>query len=192
MTGSTVWLQIVLVVALVATLLGCRGNGLDRARKAHAAEDYATELTELEPLAAQGDATAQRYLAYIYMGGWGVDKDAVKAVDLLRRSADRGDLLSVYSLAGAYLEGLGVEKNEGEAVALYKRAAEGGNANAQVNLGSLYRFGRGVPEDLNEAVRWFRAAAQQGHPRAMEATEVDPPRGNARLGVDRSSTWRRT
>ena len=42
------------------------------------------------------------------MDGNGVEKDLVKAVDLLRRSAASGDLLSVFSLAGAYAEGLSI------------------------------------------------------------------------------------
>ena len=172
-------------VLLTGTRRALGADDLDKARRAHEAGDYKAELAELKPRAEEGNPTAQRYLAYLYFAGKGVEKDPVKAIELLRRSADRGDLLSVFSLGGAYAQGLGVEKNDQAAVVLYRRAADGGLANAQLNLGSMYRFGRGIPQDLKEAVKWYRAAAEQGHPRAEAILGFCYTEG---LGVERDDS----
>lgn len=140
---------------------------LDTGRTAYFSGDYAVALQQLQPLSNDGNPTARRYLAYMYLAGHGVAKNPGKGVELLRISAEQGDLLSAFGLGGIYSEGLGVDQSYKVAVEWYGRAAEGGQPNAQANLGGMYQFGHGVPQNSAEAVRLYRLAAQQGHIRAM-------------------------
>ncbi len=51
--------------------------------------DYATALQEFKPLAEQGHAEAQTYLAGMYYQGQGVPQDYAEAVKWYRKAADQ-------------------------------------------------------------------------------------------------------
>ena len=99
----------------VALLLASGGSGyaqdfqkgLEAARKG----DFATALREWRPLAEQGDAKAQHYLAWLFQEGRGVTKKYKEAAKWYRKSAEQGYAWSQKELGWMYYRGQGVLKD---------------------------------------------------------------------------------
>ena len=134
---------------------------------AHKRGDYATVLSVLRPLAAQGDARGQYYLGDMYGKGQGVPQDYKEAVRWYGLAAAQGNANAQYTLGVMYRYGQGAPHDYKEAVRFFGLAAAQGHANAQFCLGFIYRVALGVPQDHKEAVRWYRLAAAQGDARAQ-------------------------
>lgn len=155
---------LVSAVALVPVAIAYRNTQLDKGISALKAEDYATTLHKLKPLAMMGDSTAQEVLGQMYVHGWGVPKDENKALKWLRRSArwtkTESDKAAVaaYYIGKDYAEGVGViRKDEAEAVRWFKIAAEGGSRGAAEQLGKAYTEGLlGLPRDPKQAEHWLK------------------------------------
>ena len=73
--------------------------------------DYATALSLLRPLAAQGNATAQFVLGMMYNYGQGVVQDYKEAMKWSRLAAAQGDVDAQYMLGEMYDLGQGVVQN---------------------------------------------------------------------------------
>ena len=124
--------------------------------------DYAAAMTELRPLALQGNAAAQFALGTMYEGGLSVPTDLQQAAYWYRMAAEQGNALAQLNLGVMYGSGRGVRRDEQQAVAWFRKSADQGNAISQRNLGLMYASGEGVPADDRQAVAWFRKAADQG------------------------------
>jgi len=136
--------------------------GFDEGYAAYQKGDYATALQEWQPLAEQGNASAQYNLGWMYDNGKGVQENGVEAAKWYRKSAEQGNASAQYNLGLMYENGQGVQEDDAEAVRWYRKAAEQGHAAAQYNLGGMYASGEGLQENKVEAVRWYRKAAEQG------------------------------
>ena len=90
--------------------------------------DYKTALKEWQPLADQGDASAQYNLGLMYANGNGVLKDDKQATKWYRKAADQGDADAQYNLGWMYHKGRGVLKDHKQAVKWYRKAADQGDA----------------------------------------------------------------
>jgi uncharacterized protein len=77
--------------------------------------DFATALAEWQPLAEQGDDSAQYNLALMYRNGQGVPQDYAQAQ---------------YNLGYMYDNGQGIPQDNAEAYALFSIAAAAGNKHA--------------------------------------------------------------
>lgn len=137
--------------------------GLQEANEALAANDYATALKELEPLAAKGDANAQHLLAEMYSNGAGVPMDEKKAVSWYRKASEQGYADAQAMLGIMYDNGAGVKQDYKKAMFWYRKAAEQGHPMAQSLLGALYAEGQGVAVNLVQALKWFIVAASTGY-----------------------------
>ena len=73
-------------------------------QKAYDAGDYATALSQLQPLADAGDVAAMRLLGLMYRSGQGVAADTDIAIDWLTRAADQGDPQAQYALGMIWLD----------------------------------------------------------------------------------------
>ena len=125
--------------------------------------DYATALREWEPLAEQGDVSAQYNLGLMYHSGEGVPKDYKTAHKWFSHAAaEQGDAVAQYNLGQMYRNGQGVPRDYSTAFKWYSLAAEQGYVLAQGNLGALYAGGVGVLQDNVYAHMWFSIAASQG------------------------------
>jgi TPR repeat protein len=170
---------------------------ISTAEKAIESRDYATAISELQPLVKEGNTDALNLMGQLYENGWGVDQDIALAEKLYDRGARVGHIGSVNSLralknkayrielaglapqleagnpsaqnrAGEMYEfGYGAKRDGVKAFELYKKAAEQGLIVAQHNLGRSYNFGTGVEQNFEEAERWYRIAARQGHTDSM-------------------------
>ena len=130
-----------------------------------------TTHSELEKLAAGGEAEAQFALGVRYAHGKGVAQDYALAVRWLKEAARRGHAGAEDSLGVRYATGQGVPADEAEAVRWFRRAAERGYCVAQFNLGLAYVHGSGVPQDYQHAYAWFALSAAQGDVIAEESRE---------------------
>lgn len=157
---------------LIATLLALSCNtafaGLAEGIKAYEDEHYATALKELEPLAEQGDATAQYYIGAMYDDGLGVAIDHAKAFAWYLKSAEQGNVDTQYNVGLMYADGEGVKQDLNKAIEWYKKASDNGDAGgSQNNLGLLYlegynskkEDGQTIPVDYAQALHWFKIAA---------------------------------
>ena len=124
--------------------------------------DENTPPEVLLPLAENGDAVAQYFLALAYAYGKGVKQDDAQTFQWLSQSAERGLAAAQLDLGILFQSGIGVPQDMSAAVKWYRNAADQGLAVAQYNLGVLYEHGNGVGQDAKEAVRWYRVAAEQG------------------------------
>lgn len=154
------------VVALLATPLWAADPAQDaayaEARKVYRAEDYKRAMQLLLPLAQQGHANAQYYLARMYEKGEGVEKDEAKTLEWYRRSAEGGNPRAQYKLFAAYARGWGdVKKDEAQAQQWLIKSAEGGYGRAQEGLAKAYEKGKfGFPKDRAKAEYWKKKAGE--------------------------------
>lgn len=124
--------------------------------------DYGLALSELKPLAQQGEAQAQFYLGVSYQKGWGVIADTAKAAQWYRRAAEQGMTKAQHNLALLYLRGEGLEADPGKAREWFERAARQGDMRAAHELGLMYFRGDGVQRDFGQARGWWQKAADAG------------------------------
>lgn len=157
-----------LVLSLASTLLpGVALAGFDEAVAAYKKKDFATAFSELQPLAAKGDAPAQYNLGVMHEHGQGTAPDAKEALKWYRLAADQGHFRAQFNLGLMYASGKGTAKDDKEAARWYRVAAERGDARSQYNLALMYANGEGLAKDEKEAAKWLRQAAHQDDARAQ-------------------------
>ena len=81
-----------------------------------------------------------------------------KAVEYLRKSADKGYVLAMFNLGMCYAQGVGLNPSILEAWSWYKKAADKGYAPAMNSLGAICEKKHAVAE----AMTWYRKAADRG------------------------------
>lgn len=116
----------------------------------------------LKIAALNDDREAQYSLAYMFLYGHGVEKNAVTAMTWARRAAEAKDPRAQYYVGLAYYTGEGLEKNYSQAAIWLRKSAEAHHPLAQCFMGVLYQDGHGVLRDDREAIGWFSRAAGQG------------------------------
>jgi S1-C subfamily serine protease len=132
---------------------------LDEGVTAFETGNFAVALSRLRPLAEQGNAAAQFYLAIMHQNGSGVRRDLIEAHRLYRQAAEQGHAQAQFNLGLLHHNGEGVARNDAEARRLYLLAAEQGHARAQFDLAMLYFNGEGGDADLVQAHLWLTRAA---------------------------------
>jgi TPR repeat protein len=89
-------------ITLLAMLLPIGAHaGFEDATQAYGAGDYTKAMAEFKPLAEQGDAKSQYFVA----------KDDSEAANWFRKAAAQGDSLGAFYLGKMYEKGEGVEKD---------------------------------------------------------------------------------
>jgi uncharacterized protein len=64
---------------------------LERGKDAYDASDFSEAFDILMPLARAGSCEAQRIIAGMYLGGYGVERDLMEAISWYRPLAEQGD-----------------------------------------------------------------------------------------------------
>ena len=139
------------------------GPAFNEGVSAFDAKNYHLAMTRLKPLAEQGGARAQSYVANMYAEGHGVRRDYREAIRWYLPAAEQGDAYSQSRLGFLYEKELGVGIDEKLAAQWYTKAADQGDAYSQACLATMYRDGRGVAQDFQQAAIWYAKAADQGH-----------------------------
>lgn len=104
---------------------------------AYEAGDYDAAITEILPLAEQGNALAQTIMGTMYSQGQGMVQNYTEAVRWYRLSAEQGNSDAQALLGIMYIEGHGVQQNIVQGLAWIKIAESQGNENARELGGSL-------------------------------------------------------
>ena len=119
-------------------------------------------------LAEKGFIQCQKFIAWMYLEGIGVEKSRANAYQWYRRPAIAGDFESQFLIAKLYAEDGDIENS----TKWYQSSASLGYAPAQYRLGCYYESGHGVARDIDRSLGLFEAAAEQGHLYAKKAYAV--------------------
>jgi len=129
---------------------------LDPGIAAYKSGDWTTAMSELKPLAENGNAVAQLYVGFLYQTGKGLPIDLDQAIHWYTEAANQDNARAQFNLATAYESGRGVEKDLAAAHRWYLASAELDFERAQYKVAELYLAGTGIFEpDLVQAHKWF-------------------------------------
>ena len=106
--------RLIVIATLVwAGLVGLAWGGFAEGWGALLRGDYASALSELRPLAEQGDASSQNALGVIYTftSGLDVPQDYAEAAKWFRKAAEQGHAVAQANLANLYTKGQGVPQD---------------------------------------------------------------------------------
>lgn len=115
----------------------------------------------------RGNLGAKLNLGILHMNGEGVNRDVVKAEQLLEEVANRDIPEAQYVLGAALLDGELGTPDLDRAAHWLEQAALNGNINAQVQFGVIKFQGRGVDADEEIGANWLLKAAEAGNVVAM-------------------------
>jgi len=148
--------------------------------------------SRLETASRDGNAIATTELAIVHAKGYGVPKDEVEAVRLLRQAAASGNGLAMIILAQCYAEGLlGLAKDPEEALRLFRQAAATDDELGPLALANALESGRnGIAKDETEAQRLLRQAAESENVAAMVALGESYVAGKLGLAKDEDEAFR--
>jgi len=121
--------------------------------------------------ANEGNLDAQKWLAFLYTKGKGVQQDYSKAFFWREMAANAGDINSQYHLGRFFELGNGVDRDFKKARYWYEKSASKGDMNGLYAMGNLYRKGIGVEVDLPRAYAWYSLAAVKNMLLAEETVE---------------------
>lgn len=111
---------------------------------------------------------ALRNLSACYSNGTGVERDTVKAVEYMEKSAEVGNTYSMFYLGQCYWFGSMAKEDKKTGTKWIEKAANEGNDLAQGFLGNLYLVGfGGVKKDSAKAFYWLQKSALQGNAGAL-------------------------
>ncbi len=161
-----------LILFLTALSPSLSATSFEQGREAYLANDYATALEILTPLAEKGEARAQIALAIMYENGHGVRLDIPVAMQWYEKAANQGLPIVQHDLGVKYFSGRGIPQDYSKAVHWWNKSAKQGVVESQYNLGLMYSRGLGVSKDESEAQHWFRLAAEKGHKQAQYSLAV--------------------
>ena len=113
--------------------------------------DYKTALKEWQPLADQGNASAQFNLGLMYENGRGVLKDDKQATKWFRKAADQGDAEAQFMMGNLYNSGDAVDRDHLKAFKFWTLASDQGHSEAQGKLAGMYIHGISVEKDMSKA-----------------------------------------
>jgi TPR repeat protein len=127
--------------------------------------DYQRELlSQIQALAATGNAHGLYILGVWYLFGENVSIDFDYGQSLIKKAADAGDSDAAYGLAQMYEIGLLVPLDFSKAVDFYRVSANAEkrpNYLARNRLGELYESGIGVAKDFGKAMYWYGKASEE-------------------------------
>lgn len=129
-------------------------------------QDYRGAFKWFQLAAKQGLNGAQVDLAYLYVTGFGTDKDLEQAAHWYSLAAAQGNPNGEYSLGICYLHGEGVEQNLALARKWISSALAHGDGGRSANAMGL-TYETGSEKDLNQAFNWYSKAAEMGYSEAQ-------------------------
>lgn len=133
---------------------------VDKGRQAYEAHHYAEAMTYFTQASAAGHMSAPRYIGIMYLNGYGVKKNARRAVAEFSKAAQWGDVTGQFWLGYCYEQGIGVQQNREQALKWYQLSARQGDVYSAPAMTALGRMSEG--EDLQEAIEWYQKSAAVG------------------------------
>jgi hypothetical protein len=123
----------------------------------------------LQKYASQGDPFAQHEIGLRHLLGKGFPKDTLKAVEFIKKAAEKNLTAAIYNYSIMLENGIGTEWNPFSAFKQVKVAAENGMPEAQFFYGIFFTDNLVVNRNYPEAYKWFSKAAGQNLEPAVEA-----------------------
>ena len=140
-----------------------QGNDLEQGIYELNRGEFKAAIEQFRPLVNEGYAPAQYQMALVYLHGYSVRKDGMKALALFKLSAAQNYPDAQFELALIYSAGKLVKQDLKKSFELSNKAAQKGLSSAQFNLGVMYANGTGVKQDDFKASRWYKSAANQNY-----------------------------
>ena len=144
------------------------------------AGDAQTAVEALSYAAEKGSTGALWKLGRMYADGDGVERDEVRAYQLLSEVADAGlsdddpdrprrvpyvldAMVRIGSIIARGIPDSDIKADPTRARGYYERAAVYGNADAQFRLARMYHLGEGGRRDAHQAAKWAKLSMDKGH-----------------------------
>lgn len=143
---------------------------LEAGVRAYEQQNYTDAMTAFTQASAAGEMEAPRYIGMMYLNGYGVGKNAQRAVVEFAKAARLGDATAQFWLGYCHEQGIGVPRDLDEAAHWYHISAQRGgdiSAPAMTALGRLAES-----ENKEEAANWYRKAAAAGAQEAVVAQHL--------------------
>ena len=134
-------------------------------RLAYRKGDYAAALREFGDK-NQAGPVGSFFLSLMYLRGYGVPKNEIHGIELLRFSAEEGYSAAQYHLSRLYLYGQGVPKDKAMALS-YLLASSADDYRAVVLLKILEKGSHGEKKDRDRVVAEVKRKAKGGNPQAQ-------------------------
>lgn len=153
-----------LVIPLIVLTLGFSGNtgySVDSA-------GGGASTNAVVPASAD-EAQSKFFEARSLLTGMNGEKDAARAIILMRESADLGFPDAIGGMGYFYAMGVEVPKDLSAAVDWFRKGAEKGSRKSKLNLALAIANGRGVERDEKTGLMLLDEAAAAGLPEAMSA-----------------------
>lgn len=145
--------------------------------------DHSLNALKWYTLAAEsGHPLAQRNLAALYDGGFGIPRDPFRAFHWYHEAAQQGQPHSQLMTGMMYLYGTGTAQDAERAKQWFKQAAQSGEANGQYMLGKI-----SYASDPSGAIAWFQKSAAQNNRYALYQLGLLHYRGEHLLASDQQA-----
>ncbi len=151
-----------------------------KARSAMQQGNYAIAYCIWEPLAQQGNNSAQYNIGWMFHNGYGLSINDDQALYWWLKSAATGNINSHYALGDLYSQGLGVEQNIPIALGWYISAAVKGHEPAQETLMAF------LSSDNKLAKNTFQLLLQTDWSILGDTMQIKVDKANTRRGPDKS------
>lgn len=149
--------RLLLILAGLSVFAGLLSQSPAELQRRHAAVKAVAER------AAHGDSEALYQLSTLHERGYDtIPRDTLRAIALLRQSAEGGYAPAQNILGYKLIRGEGMIANAEEGMEWIEKAAEAGDPKALSNIGYLLLHGEGVPRDEVKAACWLEKAAEEG------------------------------
>ena len=129
-------------------------------------KDYNKIFKIIHECAIAGDGAFMVELGRAYRDGKGVEKNLDKAVEWMKKGADKG----IDRVENELFDVL--QQSHKEKFSIAMASAELGDVDAMGHLGRAYRDGKGVEKDLDKAAEYFKKVADVHLNWVAEATDV--------------------
>jgi len=140
----------------------CKNEFIDVLWRRSNSEDLRELRSSIEEGVAEEDLNALQWFSRMYRDGKGVEKDLDKAIDLMRKVADKKYGWSRNELIDMLLKRAN-DDDLTEAFGIAQEFASDGNHGALGRLGRMYRDGSGIKKDHDKAIECMYKAVE-GNP----------------------------
>ncbi|MCX5831033.1 MAG: tetratricopeptide repeat protein [Deltaproteobacteria bacterium] len=150
------FILLVFMAAIFGNIAGCAPGNYQKGMKHYKPDDVAAAVSELKPLAEQGNAEAQFNLGSLYYQGWGVPQDYREAAKWLRKAAEQSHGFAQATLGTIYAEGIQgvIDKDYPQALMWFILAAAQGDMEAREFRDTLAV--KMTPKQITEAQKLAR------------------------------------
>ena len=99
---------------------------------------------------------AQEYIAYLYLTGFGVDKNEQEAFNWYKKAVENDNKDAYFGLAECYYYAIGTRKDDQLAIKYYKLPADLGDRDALYKLANAYFYGQDDALDYQQAMKIYK------------------------------------